>query len=113
MKIVAEKIKDSIKRPRDFVARYGGEEFVIVLPETDQIGALAVAERVRSSIFQLELPHESSLHTPAIVTVSVGVATMILNLNVSSDLLIQFADKALYQSKQQGRNRVSCYVDKE
>lgn len=88
------------------MARYGGEEFVIILPETNAIGALRVAERIRHRLHQLQIPHCRS-SVAAYATVSLGVATCIPSLHQPSDALLQAADTALYESKRQGRDRIT------
>jgi len=85
-------------RESDFVARYGGEEFVIVLTETDAQGAVEAAERFRAAIEE----HAWSLRP---VTASLGVATMMPYMQSSQDLIDE-ADKAMYASKDSGRNRL-------
>lgn len=92
-------------RETDLVARYGGEEFVVVLPCTGMVGAEHVAERIRSAIEKYRWPKRS-------VTVSLGVAVLNENIDTAAELL-QRADEALYQSKRQGRNQVTCAVGTE
>jgi diguanylate cyclase (GGDEF)-like protein len=84
-------------RTYDFVARYGGEEFAIILPDTDIGTATVVAERVRQVIERHPFPNRQ-------VTVSIGLASW--RAGVDSSALIQEADKALYEAKRSGRNRV-------
>ena len=99
----------SLNRPGDFAARYGGEEFVVLLPDTDQAGAMQIAERIRSNIEASEIPkHESTSETTKI-TVSIGVNTIVPRSSDSMDLFISRADNALYASKQNGRNCVSAH----
>lgn len=86
-------------RSTDLVARYGGEEFVLVLPDTDRAGALAMAERVRSAVASEPWDRRA-------ITVSVGVSTLTAD-TPDAGSLVQEADVALYRSKQAGRNRVS------
>jgi len=106
---VAKTLLSSIRRPIDLVARYGGEEFMAVLPDTDKAGALLVAERMRKGIEQLALAHAYS-EVARWVTISVGVAAIIPR---PSDIILEFVEKvdaALYQAKQDGRNRIyPCY----
>jgi diguanylate cyclase (GGDEF)-like protein len=94
-------------RASDWLARYGGEEFVIVLPETPLLGAYAVAERIRRLCCEtpMEIP-ESKL----LVTASFGVATLdgVAPSPADAAAMLHEADKALYQSKRAGRNRVTC-----
>lgn len=105
LKLVAETLLVTIRRPGDFVARYGGEEFVCILPETDKEGAFTVAELFRKSIDHLKMKHEKS-HISDHVTISLGVATTIPKAEKAMKFLIEEADKALYQAKEAGRNRV-------
>lgn len=83
-------------RPSDCAARYGGEEFVVILPETNALGAVRMAERIRLAIEQ-----QAWLLRP--ITTSIGVATY-RNQDVAQ--LVQQADAALYRAKQAGRNCV-------
>jgi len=86
-------------RSHDFVARYGGEEFAIILPGTSREGAMVMGERFRRSI-------QRAAWTERPVTASFGVAVMNVDMQSAADLL-GAADKALYQSKEGGRNRVT------
>ncbi|MBE9182023.1 PleD family two-component system response regulator [Oculatella sp. LEGE 06141] len=98
-------IAQVVKRPADLVARYGGEEFAVILPNTDERGALTIAQAVQVAIQHLHIPHADST-VADYITLSVGVACLVPTLNASSEILIAAADVALYQAKQQGRN---CY----
>lgn len=102
---VADAMKQEVKRPGDLLARYGGEEFAILLPKTDRLGAQHLAETVRQRIVALALPHARAEMQP-IVTLSLGVATCTPGLAGNQGQLVQAADAALYQAKQQGRDRV-------
>jgi two-component system, cell cycle response regulator len=101
---LAQALELLVHRPADLVARYGGEEFAIVLPGTAGKGAIAVAQRIQTAIQALAMPHAQS-QVNDIVTVSMGVASTIPNNGTPPEFLIQQADKALYQAKQQGRNQ--------
>jgi diguanylate cyclase (GGDEF)-like protein len=107
IKIVARTIKASV-REEDIPARYGGEEMLVLMPETDTEGAHKMAERVREAIQAAALPGPTGEALQ--VTVSVGVGTWPLHAE-DADGLIEVADKALYQSKQGGRNRTTIWAE--
>jgi diguanylate cyclase (GGDEF)-like protein/PAS domain S-box-containing protein len=109
LQLVAKGMSNTIKRPADLLARYGGEEFVVLLPNTNQLGAMQVAEDLRLGVERLKLGHEESAISDY-VSISVGVATIFPIAENSPNRLIELADRALYQAKQQGRNRV-CSAD--
>ncbi len=90
-------------RARDFFARFGGEEFVLVLPETDADAAKAIAERCRNAIFKQQISHESSA-TSQLVTLSLGVGTIVPSHDAESIVFIEAVDRLLYKAKQKGRN---------
>jgi diguanylate cyclase (GGDEF)-like protein len=100
--------KECLRRPNDFLARYGGEEFVVVV-DSDLVGAEQLALLLRNAITDLDIVHEAS--PIGIVTISLGVSSVIPTKDYSAKQLIGEADKALYKSKINGRNRVSVYVD--
>lgn len=105
LKLVAEHLRLSLKRPADMAARYGGEEFAAILPDTDEDGAYLVAEAFRRSLAEARQPHRASER--GILTASVGVATyMPDNLHRSAPEIIRTADEALYSAKAAGRDRV-------
>jgi diguanylate cyclase (GGDEF)-like protein/PAS domain S-box-containing protein len=102
---VATTLQMVVGRVPDILARYGGEEFVIILPATDAQGAVTLAERIRSSIEDLAIPHR--LSDPQWVTISLGVisATATIELNEPKDV-VTLADRGLYLAKSSGRNCV-------
>jgi two-component system sensor histidine kinase ChiS len=103
---VAQTAQAMVNRPADLVARYGGEEFAVVLPKTDQHGAITIAECIRQAVRALAIPHTQSA-VAEIVTISLGVATVIPTSANFHTTLIALADQALYAAKQQGRDRYS------
>ncbi|MCB1850402.1 MAG: diguanylate cyclase [Gammaproteobacteria bacterium] len=103
LKKVADTLKDAINRSNDLACRYGGEEFCIVLPDTDQSGVKHVAEQLRKTVENLRIPH---IKNGGSVSLSLGTSTTIPDKNCSADQLIHGADRALYQAKQTGRNKV-------
>jgi diguanylate cyclase (GGDEF)-like protein len=105
---VANIIDRCLNRSGDIVARYGGEEFAIVLPNTCLKGALNIAERITLSVKSLGLEHIAS-QTNSCVTISIGVAVIIPKIKQPYTDLIENADRGLYQSKVEGRDRISIY----
>jgi len=103
LKRVAQALKKGATRPRDFLARYGGEEFALVLPETDENGAEAVAVRCRDALDAEHIAHESSPIAKA-VTVSIGVGTIVPSSDGGPVSFIEGVDRSLYRAKQTGRN---------
>lgn len=102
---VAQGISKLLMRPQDLVARYGGEEFVVILPHTPIEGAKKFAEGVISIIYDLNLVHAKSQVSDRI-TLSIGVACVVPNDDLSWEVPISLADRALYEAKQKGRNRI-------
>ncbi len=102
---VAQGIEKAVKRPADVVFRYGGEEFAVVLPYTEGKGAIKVAEDIRDQINKMHIIHESS-QISNFVTLSMGVASIIPDSQSSPHTLVSTADRALYNAKAQGRDRV-------
>jgi diguanylate cyclase (GGDEF)-like protein len=103
---VARACSASVVRTSDLFARYGGEEFAVILPETDDRASRVAAERLRSSVEALAIPHASG--EEGIVTASVGIASMVPKRGASPFELIERADRGLYRAKGTGRNRVVC-----
>jgi len=109
LKMVSAALSKCVIRDEDFVARYGGEEFVAVLPNTDKNGARLIAEKMLEKVRECNIPHKTS-DIAGIITVSIGSTTSIINhLQHGSDY-IKVADKALYESKKNGRNRYT-FID--
>jgi diguanylate cyclase (GGDEF)-like protein len=106
LKTVAKSLTQSV-RNTDFVARYGGEEFVVVLIQADEEQSRMLSERIRSAIEATQVPHDNQLLR---VTVSIGSATFTQDA-ANKQELIDNADKAMYQSKNAGRNRVSFFSE--
>jgi two-component system, cell cycle response regulator len=106
LKVFAHCIQQEIRKKIDWVVRYGGEEFLIVLPETKNLGALSVAERLRESVAakRIEIAQVNLK-----ITASFGGASAIFqNKNMEDmtpEMLINLADAQLYRSKNGGRNR--------
>lgn len=105
IKHVAHSFSTSIKRKVDIIARYGGEEFICVLPNTTNSDAVVLAEALRNAVLDLRIPHDYS-DANCYVTISLGVSTIIPQNDMRPQELIVDADRALYQAKREGRNRV-------
>jgi diguanylate cyclase (GGDEF)-like protein len=106
LKCFCERARASIRQSIDWMARYGGEEFVIVLPQTDLAGAHLVAEKLRVICTDQPIPTAAG---PLTVTVSMGVAGLLPDgdAEYSAAQMLERADTAMYQSKRDGRNRVT------
>lgn len=104
LRLVGSQIRASIHRAGDFCARYGGEEFAVILPGTSLSGATVIAERLRSDIEAATARYRSEGKTVA--TASIGVTAAAPRPYMEMGLLVEAADKALYQAKKAGRNQV-------
>ncbi|MGB7443762.1 MAG: diguanylate cyclase [Coleofasciculaceae cyanobacterium] len=98
-------IAKAAKRHTDLVARYGGEEFAVILPNTDQKGAFIVAQEILTKVRAAKLAHANSPLKPY-VTLSLGVVSTIPCHHHSTKTFIKAVDQALYQAKEQGRDRI-------
>lgn len=107
LKEMAVAMRSCLVRESDEAFRFGGEEFLVLLPYTEADGALNVAERIRTAVQELAIPHPAS-PTADVVTVSVGV-TCADNSIPTVGMLIDSADEALYRAKETGRNRSVLY----
>jgi diguanylate cyclase (GGDEF)-like protein len=100
---IALVLQAMIRQPQDLLARYGGEEFVIVLPETDMVGAERLAQDIIHRFTEIKIPHQGS---PLVdwVTLSIGVCALSPSPDYRAEVLLEQADRALYQAKANGRN---------
>jgi diguanylate cyclase (GGDEF)-like protein len=101
-------LKESLKRSTDMAFRYGGEEFCIILPDTDENGAIAFAEALRKIIEHRVCTYKS---IEISLTISSGVFTYIQQDNIKPEQIFTRADKALYEAKNNGRNEARVYKD--
>ncbi len=107
---IAEVLNLYKRRASDFVARYGGEEFVFMLLGASSEYAMEVAEAIRMKVRDLQIPHPAS-GIDRNVTISIGVAFCVPTREMEKEELVKMADKALYQAKRSGRNRVVFLQD--
>ena len=107
---VGDILRDSCKRPRDFVARYGGEEFVVVLPDSTLEGAKLVLEGISESIREKEITHQYS-DVASVLTISIGAIVIEDCPNCTVDNVLKKADQLLYQAKGNGRNQLVIKIN--
>jgi diguanylate cyclase (GGDEF)-like protein len=100
---VAQSLYEALLRPTDIIARYGGEEFTVILPNTGSEGAGEVARRMMDSVARLDIVHKTS-SVAETVTISIGVSSILPTRKLTVTSLLDRADKALYQAKEEGRN---------
>ena len=113
LKQVAAALRSCCHRSADMVARYGGEEFAMILPDTELIGAVQIAEAAREAVAQLKIPHAHSTGSPY-VSISGGIVVSFQASDMTAQQLITAADQNLYQAKTRGRNRmVSMQIELE
>lgn len=104
LQAVAQALQRALVRPDDVLARYGGEEFIVLLRDSPESGVPVVAERLRAAVLNLAIQHPDS--PDGIVTVSIGAASAELTDENTAVRLVECADRALYEAKCAGRNRV-------
>ena len=110
LRSVAQTIRRSLQRPADVAARYGGEEFAVILPETDASAAVVVAEQIRAKVKALNIvfnPDSVDGLPNSVVTISLGIASVVPSEENDATTLLLAADEALYDSKRQGRDRLT------
>ena len=101
---VAHAIVNEFKQSNHFIARYGGEEFIMILSNTDKQEAIQIAEKIRQKIEHHPITH---INNDAYeITISIGIASMLPSKEYEKDLLIELADRSLYEAKRRGRNKV-------
>ncbi len=102
---IAELVSSVINRPGDLFARFGGEEFILLLPNTPESGALKIANQCRELVESLSVPHHKSSISD-VVTISVGVCSLVPEKGVTENDMLDLTDQALYCAKDRGRNQV-------
>ena len=109
LKEIADSAVEVVTRAGDLVARFGGEEFAIVLPNTDERGALEIARQLSDALRNRAITHGGSPY--GVVTVSSGCATIVPEPRMAPSRLIERADRAMHEAKRRGRNRVCVSED--
>jgi diguanylate cyclase (GGDEF)-like protein len=104
---VAGMLSSAHRRSGDFAARWGGEEFIVLLPNTDQKGALEVAEQLRKLIENMDITCPNGVITK--ITISIGVKSHMHRNDCTIEKFFRDADEALYEAKSNGRNQVCVY----
>lgn len=104
LKSVAKVLKDTLRRPADFVFRLGGEEFGVLLIQTDESNSAKLAREICDAVRGREIKHESS-KVNQYLTMSIGVVCCIADDALNDDILISRADEMLYEAKETGRDR--------
>ncbi|MBD3824610.1 MAG: GGDEF domain-containing protein [Epsilonproteobacteria bacterium] len=104
LKTVAKVLRDTLKRPSDFVFRLGGEEFGILLVDTDEHNSAKMAKTICDAVLRREILHSGS-RVHQFMSVSIGVVCTVADEALSDEVLISTADKMLYEAKEGGRNR--------
>jgi diguanylate cyclase (GGDEF)-like protein len=108
LKAVAHTLADCARRPLDFVCRWGGEEFVIVLPKTNRHAAMQIAQEILTAVRAIHLQTDKGQKQS--VTVSIGFVTDVVTTTTKQDDLVDEADKAMLQAKNQGRDQCVEYL---
>ena len=104
LKSVAKVLKDTLKRPSDYLFRLGGEEFGVLLSDTDESNSAKLAREICDAVRERELKHENS-QAGDVVTISIGVVCCIADDALNNEILISRADEMLYEAKESGRDR--------
>jgi len=118
LRAVAQVLAGCARQSSDLVARYGGEEFAVLLPDTDRLPATELAERFRTAIIDLQVPHVGNAEHGSVVSASFGAATTVPRQRSSAECVdedlrgfISACDQALYEAKRSGRNQVAFSAD--
>lgn len=104
---VAHAIVTCANRPLDLCCRWGGEEFAVVLPDTDEQGAISLADSILAAVRAIMLDFGEGKHPK--ITVSIGIASLVATRRSRTEDLMEMADKAMYFAKQSGRDRYAVY----
>ncbi|MDJ0660040.1 MAG: GGDEF domain-containing protein [Crocosphaera sp.] len=105
LSLVVKVIIATVQNSSNIVARYGGDEFTILLPNTDIEGAKSIANKIAQEIRKLAIPHPIS-NVSKYLTVSMGISSIIADISLEPNVLYNRADRALFNAKERGRNRI-------
>jgi diguanylate cyclase (GGDEF)-like protein len=108
LRAISQVLQREIKRPTDLSFRYGGEEFGCVLSATDFKGAAGIAQKILQGVRDLSIPHRGS-EKYGIITVSLGIVSLIPSRRTAPEEIVELCDKQLYQAKHKGRNRIEGF----
>ena len=109
LKSIAQEMKNTLKRPGDYLFRLGGEEFGILISDIEEDKAYHMAEKLRQNILALEIEHKAS-KVSSHLSISIGLVNLFPNQNSESEEILQKADENLYKAKAEGRN---CVISSE
>jgi diguanylate cyclase (GGDEF)-like protein len=110
LKTVAQTLAKCLKRPNNLAARYGGEEFILILPNNDLESVQLLAANIQNQIASCHIENRNS-KVSKLLTISLGISSLIPSGESSIETLIAQADSALYKAKHHGRNRCEVWVD--
>lgn len=105
LQLLADAVRQALKRPADLVARYGPEEFAVLLPHTDLSGTFHVAHMIQNNVINLDLEHKTS-PVATTVTLSIGVAALVPHIDTQPQFLLELAGYVLDQAKRNGHNQI-------
>ncbi len=105
LQLLADAVRQALKRPADLVARYGPEEFAILLPHTDLSGSFHVAHMIQNNVINLDLEHKTS-PVASTVTLSIGVAALVPHVDTQPQFLLELTRYVLDQAKRNGHNQI-------
>lgn len=112
LKQVADILQEQVRETGGLAARYGGEEFAVLLPDRTSDESCHIARHFQSALAEQYIPHSGS-DISEFVTVSIGISTLTASEGTTPDNLVIQADRALYQAKENGRNRICIYEDNQ
>lgn len=104
---VSKTIHDSVRSTQDLTVRYGGEEFIVIVYNTSATISIKIAEKIRLAVENLQIPLKCNSNETTNVTISLGIVSLVPTANLETTVFLNMADKALYRSKEAGRNCIT------